>query len=137
VKFGRKIPGLLLILALIASPLAATAWSDDAKLSSSVPALLSPAAPAQPAAACHAHDQTIPHSPDPRSPRPPAPSSYQCCLTGHDAALAQTPYSPVPLALSAVVVFQTDAGHTGPSPDDLSVTRVLSTDPPRKPQLRI
>lgn len=134
-KFGREILGLLAIVALLSAPLSTTAWTDEAAPSSPPRAVESTSAPVQHKASCHVRDnQTIPDSQHHQSPR--APSSYQCCLTGHDAAVAQTYYSSHTPAQSATVIPQIDPSARR-VPNDLRAAVVLSADPLRATQLRI
>src|ERR1700675_3366166 len=88
-KRVSKIPGLLLILALIAAALPAGSLEAAAAVAMADPASAPSAALDQRPADCPAHGgKSIPYSPLAHSPRThsplPAPVSYQCCLTGHD-----------------------------------------------------
>jgi hypothetical protein len=132
-KFGSKIPGLLLIAALLMATLAtrslAIAVADHAP---------SAAVDERPAG-CHAHGgQSLPPSPLPRSPLP-APVSYQCCLTGHDAAVVPASTSPQPPAQCQYtqVTLQIQSALTAYILGDLEVSMLLSADPPRTTPLRI
>jgi hypothetical protein len=128
-KFGRGILGLLLIAAMVmaTATLATGAWPGADQTVS---------APGQSAAGCHGRsDKRLPDSQNSHSPRP-APVSYQCCLTGHDAAAVRASLVPQPsgqvthLALRVVPVFYLLSG-------DLKVAMVLSSDPPDSSPLRI
>src|SRR5208282_5523741 len=129
-KFGREILGLLLIAALVTATatLPTGAWAESDHAAS---------APAQSPAGCHAHaGKRLPDSQNSRSPRP-APVSYQCCLTGHDAAVVRASNSPQPLAQCSRVDRQFGPSLTTCCLRDLEVLMVLSADPPGPTPLRI
>jgi len=127
-KFGSKILGLLLIAALVTATLAtrslAVAGADGAP---------SAAVDERPAG-CHAHGgQSLPLSPL------PAPVSYQCCLTGHDAAVVPASTSPQPPAQwqYTQVTLQMQSALTAYFLGGLEVSMLLSADPPGTTPLRI
>src|SRR5271156_989865 len=126
-KYGRKILGLLLTVALATATLATDAGAAADQTASSY---------GQSAAGCHGYsDKRLPDSQNSRSPRP-APMSYQCCLTGHDAAAVRASLVPQPsgqithLALRVAAAWYFLSG-------DLKVATVLSSDPPCSSPLRI
>ena len=133
-KFGSKILGLLQIVALAMATLAtgsllAVALADHAPS----------AALGERTAGCHAHGgQSLPLSPLPHSPLP-APVGYQCCLTGHDAAVVPAPISPqFPAQCQGTQVTpQIESALTGYLLGELEVSMVLSADPPGTTPLRI
>jgi hypothetical protein len=127
-KFGSRILGLLLIAALVTAALPtgslAVAGADGAP---------SAAVDERPAV-CHAHgSKSLPLSPL------PAPVSYQCCLTGHDAAVVPASTSPQPPAQCqrAPVTLQIESALTAYFLGDLEVSMLLSGDPPGTTPLRI
>ncbi|MGA6986976.1 MAG: hypothetical protein WBZ01_13055 [Terriglobales bacterium] len=126
-KYGRKILGLLLTVALATATLATDAGAAADQTASAY---------GQSAAGCHGYsDKSFPDSQNSRSPRP-APVSYQCCLTGHDAAAVRASLVPQPsgqithLALRVAPAWYFLSG-------DLKVATVLSSDPPGSSPLRI
>ena len=132
-KHGSKILGLLLIAALLMATLStrslALAAADHAP---------SAAVDERPAG-CHAHGgQSLPLSPLPHSPLP-APVSYQCCLTGHDAAVVPASTSPQPPAQCqyAAVTLQIESAVTAYFLGGLEVSMVPSAEPPGTTPLRI
>jgi len=134
-KFGREILELLLIAALVMSTLATgvRAEADHAASSSS----LSLAAPAPRSASCHSQgSKTLPDSQKSHSPRP-APVSYQCCLTGHDAAVVRALFVPHPSGQGTRLGLGREPALTTCCLRDLEVSMVLSADPPGSTPLRI
>src|SRR5271156_3967009 len=80
-KLVRLSLTLFLIVALVAPTLAPGAWAEADHASKPSARL------AERTASCHAGDGgALPHLPQSHS-QLPAPLSYQCCLTGHDAAV--------------------------------------------------
>jgi hypothetical protein len=135
-KFGAKITGLLLILAMPMASLATGASALPAERASAPSAIQGTGSPEHPAV-CHAHGgKTLPQSELPRSPLP-KPTSYQCCLTGHNAALVQAPYQTQLLVQSSHLKAQIEAVLTTSPFDSLESFTVISTDPPGKTPLRI
>ena len=127
-KIGSKILALLLIAALVTAPLAARS------LALAVANHAPSAAVDERPAGCHAHGgQSLPLSPL------PAPVSYQCCLTGHDAAVVPASTSPQPPAQCqyAQVTLQIQSALTAYSLGGLEVSLLLSGDPPGTTPLRI
>jgi len=130
-NFARKILGLLLIAAFVVAPLATGALAESDHASSPL------AMPAQRPAACHVHggethlDSHLLHS------RRPAPVSYQCCLTGHQAAVVQASYSPQPSFQSSHSIRLIESAPTACCLEGLEVLMVLSADPPGTTPLRI
>ncbi len=131
-KFGSKILGLLLIAALVMatrSLAVAVAGADNTP---------SAAVDERPAG-CHAHGgQSLPLSPLPHSPLP-APVNYQCCLTGHDAAVVSASTSPQRPAQCqyAQVTLQIQSALTAYFLGGLEISMLLSADPPGTNPLRI
>ena len=122
-NYGSKILGLLLIAALVTAALPTGA-------------LVLAAVDERPAG-CHAHGgQSVPLSQLPHSPLP-APASYQCCLTGHDAAVVPASTSPEPPAPSAPAPPQIESLLTGYFLGGLEVSMVPSAEPPGRTALRI
>jgi hypothetical protein len=78
-KIASKIPVSVLIAILVTATLADTALAG---IDHSVAMRSGPRA-----AGCHAH-RDLP-LPDPPARHSPTPAKYQCCLTGHDAAMVQ------------------------------------------------
>jgi len=127
-SFAREILGLLLIAAVVTAT-GAVAETDHA----SSPLM----APAQPAAGCHGHvGETLPDSHLPHSRRP-APVSYQCCLTGHEAAVVEASYSPQPSFQCSHFIRRIESAPTARCLEGLEVLMVLSADPPGTTPLRI
>jgi len=134
-KFGSKNLGPLLTAALVMATLATRSFG----LAMAVADHATSAALDERSAGCHAHGgQSFPLSPLPPSPLP-APVSYQCCLTGHDAAVVPASTSPQPPAQCqyAPVTLQIQSALTAYSLGDLEVSMLLSADPPGTTPLRI
>jgi len=130
-KNGSKILGLLLIAALVTAAL-----PTGALVLAAADHAPSAALDERPAG-CHAHGgQSLPLSQLPHSPLP-APASYQCCLTGHDAAVVPASTSPQPPAPRAPVPPQIESLLTGYFLDGLEVAMVPSAEPPGTTPLRI
>ena len=129
-KFGLKILGLLLITALVIAPLAMNALAEAGHASASFVGQLAGLG-ARPAG-CHAHGgKSLPDSPR------PVPVSYQCCLTGHDAAVVPASHSPQPSAPRSRVIQQIKPALTICFLGSLGVLMVLSADPPGTTPMRI
>ena len=130
-KCGLKILGLLLIAAVAIAPLAAGALAE----ADNAAALL--AGLGERPAGCPMHRaKTLPDSQPPHFPRP-APADYQCCLTGHDAAVVPASYSLQPPAEGTRVTVQIEPAPTVRFLSGLEVPIVLSADPPGTTPLRI
>jgi|ERR1700687_696852 len=126
-KFGSKILGLLLIAALL---LATRSLAVAIAVADHAPS----AAVDERQAGCHAHGgKSLPRSPL------PAPVSYQCCLTGHDAAVMPASTSPQPPAQCQYtrVTLQIESALTVYFLGGLEVSMLLSADPPGMTPLRI
>ncbi|HEY6302318.1 MAG TPA: hypothetical protein VIX14_04570 [Terriglobales bacterium] len=127
-SFAREILGLLLIAALVM----ATGAVTEADHASSPLATHAPRP-----VACHVHggepllDSHLPHS------RRPAPVSYQCCLTGHEAAVVQASYSPQPSFQCSCSIRLIESAPTACCLEGLEILMVLSADPPGTTPLRI
>jgi len=129
-KYAPKILGLLLIIAVVIAPSATGALAEAGHAAAPLAGL------SDRPAACHMHaDNTLPDSQLPHPPRP-APASYQCCLTGHNAAVVQTSFSPQPSA-ERVRVTEPIEHELTVSSSGLEVPLVLSADPPGTAPLRI
>ena len=129
-KFGSKILGLLLIAALVTATLATRSLAVAVAGADGAPS----AAVDERPAGCHAHgSQSLPLSPL------PAPVSYQCCLTGHDAAVVPASTSPQPPAQwqYTQVTLQMQSALTAYFLGGLEVSMLLSADPPGTTPLRI
>jgi hypothetical protein len=95
--WGPKIVGFLLIAAVVIAPLTTGVWAEAESAAASQPGL------GDRPAMCHKHQgTTAPVSNFPHSPHS-VPPSYQCCLTGHDAAVVQASDSPQPAASRACI----------------------------------
>src|SRR5208282_105830 len=128
--FASKILGILLPLAVMIAPSTTGALADAGHASAPL------AVPGHPPAACHMHvDNTLPDSSLPHPPRP-APASYQCCLTGHNAAVVQTSLSPQPCNECARVAVQIEPA-LALSSSGVEASIFLSAGPPRTTPLRI
>jgi hypothetical protein len=128
-KLGREILGLLLIAAMVmaTATLATGAWPGADQTVS---------APGQSGAGCHGRsDKRLPDSQNSRSPRP-APVSYQCCLTGHDAAAVRASLVLQPSGQGTHLALRVEPALYLLS-GDLKVAMVLSSDPPGSSPLRI
>jgi hypothetical protein len=123
-KIWSKILGLLLIAALVTTPLATRALAEPDHASALPPA------PVEHPPTCH----TRGGNPVPRSP---LPANYKCCLTGHDAAVVQASTSQQPPAQCTAVPPQIESLLTGYFFGGLEVSIVPSADPPGKTPLRI
>jgi hypothetical protein len=130
-NYGSKILGLLLIAALVTAAL-----PTGALVLAAADHAPSAAVDERPAG-CHTHGgQSLPLSQLPHSPLP-APASYQCCLTGHDAAVVPASTSPQPPAPSAPAPPQIESLLTGYFLGGLEVSMVPSAEPPGTTPLRI
>ena len=129
-KFGSKILGLLLIAALLMATLSTRSLAVGVAVADHAPS----AAVDERLAGCHAHGgQSLPLSPL------PAPVNYQCCLTGHDAAVVPASTSPQPLAQCqyAPVTLQIESALTAYFLGGFEVSMLLSAEPPGTTPLRI
>lgn len=133
--FAREILGLLLIAALgMATLVPGPLTAANHAFGSSAGIL---AAPGERPAGCHGHGrQGLPGSRLPQSP-PPAPASYQCCLTGHDAAVVQASFYTPPSQHWTQTTLQIMPALTKCSFNGSKASRVFSADPPRIAPLRI
>ena len=122
-EMGSKILPLLLIAALVTTPLATRALAAPDHASA-------PPAPVEHPPTCHAHGG----NPAPRSPRP---ANYKCCLTGHDAAVVKASTSQQCPAHCTPVPPQIESLLKGYSLSGLEVSMVRSADPPGTTPLRI
>jgi hypothetical protein len=137
-KFGSKILGLLLIAALMATLATGSLEVAVAVVGTDHGSAPSAALDERPAG-CHAHGgQSLPLSQLPYSPLP-EPVSYQCCLTGHDAAVVPASTSPQPPAQCQYtqVTLQIESAVTIYFLGGLEVSMLLSADPPGTTPLRI
>jgi hypothetical protein len=141
-KFGSKILGLLVIAALLVATLAtrSLALAVAVAIADHAPS----AAVDERPAGCHAHGgPSLPLSPLPRSPLPhsplPAPVSYQCCLTGHNAAVVRAFTAPQPPAQcqDTRVTLQIQSALTASFLGGWDFSMLLSADPPGTTALRI
>jgi hypothetical protein len=129
-KFGSKILGLLLIAALLMATLSTRPLALAIAVADHAPSAALDERPA----GCHAHGgQGLPLSPL------PAPVNYQCCLTGHDAAVVPASTSPQPLAQCqyAPVTLQIESALTAYFLGGFEVSMLLSAEPPGTTPLRI
>jgi len=127
-KYESRILGLLLIAALVMATLTTRSLAVTVAAADHAPSAALDERPA----GCHAHGgQSLPLSPL------PAPVSYQCCLTGHDAAVVPDSISPQPPAQCAAVHRQIEPLLTGYFLGDFEVSMIPSADPPGITPLRI
>ncbi len=134
-KYESKILGLLLIATLVTATLATRFLAVAVAGADNAPSVAVDERPA----GCHAHGgQSLPLSPLPHSPLP-APVNYQCCLTGHDAAVVSASTSPQPPAQCqyAQVTLQIQSALTAYFLGGLEISMLLSADPPGTNPLRI
>jgi hypothetical protein len=125
---AAKIPAFLLIAALV---LATGTWTTVDHTDGPL------ATPDQHPAGCHAHGGESRHGSLPSHSPLPAPVSYQCCLTGHVAALVQASDSSQLSVQYTHVSLQTEPARTVSFLTLLEVSTVLSGDPPGTTPLRI
>jgi len=126
-KYASKVLGLLLTIAVVIAPSTTSAFVESGHASAPL------SGPGDPPAGCHRHaSNSLPDSHPPH----PVPASYQCCLTGHDAAVVKTSCSPQPAAecapLTAQIVPTLPVRGSG-----VEVRLVPSADPPGTTPLRI
>jgi hypothetical protein len=132
-QLRSKILGLLLSAALVMASLATGAWADINHANTAASSTGRSEAPA----ACHAHggmalpDSQLPHS------HLPAPANYQCCLTGHDAAVVQASHFVQPSAQSMRATLPVKFPLTGRLLGGFGAFIVHSADPPGITLLRI
>ena len=131
-----KILGLLLSAALVMATLATSARAevDHASASSK--------AGGEVPAGCHGHGGTAlsdSHLPDSRLPHSPlpAPVNYQCCLTGHDAAVVQASSFAQPSAQCTRATLRVEFALTGRLFGGFEMSIVHYADPPGITPLRI
>lgn len=126
-----KILGLLLSVALVLATLATGAWAEGDHASAP------PKGRGEVSAGCHGHggaalpDSRLPHSPL------PAPVNYQCCLTGHDAAVVQASSFAQPSAQCTRATLRVEFALTGRLFGGFEMSIVHSADPPGITPLRI
>ena|SRR5271166_2828817 len=127
-RFASKLVGLVLI--------AATTFVTGAEADVASKPL---AGRSERTVGCHAHDSGAPSNS--RAPvthsRLPAPISYQCCLTGHDAAVLRASHFAQPHADVSCVHIQAESVLV-PSPiRGMDFSIALSAVPPGATPLRI
>jgi hypothetical protein len=131
-KIASKISALLLIAALM---LVMGAWTEADHADAP------PATPAQHPSGCHAHGgNNLPESSPSNSPLSiprQVPVSYQCCLTGHVAAVVQASDSPQLSMLYTRANLQIEPARTVSFLTRLEVSTVLFANPPGTTTLRI
>jgi hypothetical protein len=129
--FASKIVGLMLIAALSVATFVTGAWAEADHASKPLVGL------GERAAGCHGHDgEALPRSPLSPS-RLPMPMSYQCCLTGHDAAVVQAYHFAQPPSEVSRLTLQIKPAPTAPTMCELEVSIVLYADPRGPTPLRI
>ena len=121
-KIWSKILGLLLIAALVTTPLATRALAEPDHASALPPA------PVEHPPTCHTHGGN-PHS--------PLPTNFKCCLTGHDAAAVQVSALQQPPAQCTPVSPQIQSLLTGYFLGGFEVSVIPFADPLGKTPLRI
>jgi hypothetical protein len=85
-------------------------------------------------AGCHDHDDApLASHPD----RLPVPVDYQCCITGHDAAVLHASDLPWPVIECAHFVVQSDLCASPSFSQHFEAVLPLSADPPLLSPLRI
>ena len=120
-----------LMAALVAPTLAPVAWAEADHASKPSARL------AERTAGCHAHgDNALPHSPQSHSELP-APLSYQCCLTGHDAAIVPAFHFAQPSAKVQDAAEPIEPSPTVPSWNGFEVFTTLFAYSPGLTPLRI
>jgi hypothetical protein len=130
-KFQSKVFGFLLIPSLMMATLASGAWVEVEHGSSP-----SAARSGRPAG-CHEHGgRNSSNFPHPQS-SPPAPANYQCCLTGHGAAVVWVSDSEQPSSLPTRVALSIEPARVVSARGDLEVSTLLSNDPPGMTPLRV
>src|ERR1700679_3220585 len=132
-KIASRIPALLLIAALM---LVMGAWTDP----DHADALL--ATPDQHRLSCHAHNgNSLPQSSPSRSPLSyfprQVPVRYQCCLTGHVAAVVPASEVSQPSAEPTGVIVQIEPARTASFLARREVSALLFPPPPGTTILRI
>lgn len=131
-KVASKILGLLLTVALVMTT-GAWAEADHAPAPASGSTSMSTSTSDARLAGCHARGDRIPHSQRPL----PGPVSYQCCLTGHDAAVVKALHVPQPSVLGVYLALPVEPAPRLSLVSHLEGAMVLSADPPGSPPLRI
>lgn len=134
-KFRYKLLGILLITAVVGTTFArnASAGSDNGAQATANSPMAGEARTDCPVHASHAP----PASPAYDSHNPPTPSNYQCCVTGHNAAVLQA--SSVPLPGSQCAHFVSPARPAALLVTSLHSTtsKLLTSDLPDTAPLRI
>ena len=134
-RFASKIVGLLLIVTLAAATFTTAALANVVRQASS-PDRSSSAEPSEPAA-CHDHDgMTHSHNSQSHSPMP-APTSYQCCLTGHDAEMVRPQQFAQPSATVSPLAACVESVMTVSRLDGSEASEAPVADPPNITPLRI
>jgi len=141
-KIASKVLGLVMVMAIVTAPLATGAIADDHRQTTSAQATSAKrmAGLDDHRGGCHAHSRgTFPHVPTPDSPSQdsPVPGSYQCCLTGHDAAVVQAPLPTQPSDQSAAATLKSEPPLRECALLGLEISAVLSAGPPLGIPLRI
>jgi hypothetical protein len=130
-----KILGLLLIAALALATSPADVWAEAGH------AFGVAATPGEHSTACHAHMADIPansQATEPsRSHSLPAPANYQCCLTGHDAAIVQARHYQQTCAQFSRFEFEIEPAAALCFSGHVQLSRVVCTDPPGTNPLRV
>jgi len=114
-KRFAKIVVFLVMLALVSSALGAQSFVLYAQLQ-------------ERPAGCHEHGGQAPESDS---------KGYQCCLTGHNIAIPQTPQTTEPIFHNIQSEFLIDSPIGSPATGDLRQLIVSSGDPPGVTALRI
>jgi hypothetical protein len=136
-KFRYRLLGILLITAVIEATFATTAsaeWNNGAQATANSP-MAGEATTDCPVHASHAP----PASPayDSRNHHPSTPSNYQCCVTGHNAAVLQASSVPLPVSQCAHFVSPARPTALGVASLDSATSKLLTSDPPSTAPLRI
>jgi hypothetical protein len=129
-RLASKIVRLLLVATLAATTFASTSSANaDGQLTSAN-------APAEQAAACHEHEVPISHRIPSRPPKPES-TSYQCCLTGHDAAMVRAHQLVQPPSVPTRMVAHIESAIGVSRLDGSQVSVAPTADPPNITPLRI
>ena len=141
-EIASKVLGFLLAMALVTAPLASGAIAADHTQPRSAQASSAKrmAGLDERREGCHAHgSRTFPHAPTPHPPSggSPVPGSYQCCLTGHDAAVVQASLSTQPSDQSVAVALKSEPPLRECALLALEISAALSAGPPLRTPLRI
>src|SRR6267154_4637085 len=136
-KLKKRLLGILLITAVVGATFArnlSAEWENGAEATANSPI------PGEATADCPVHaSHAPPASPayDSRTHNPSAPSNYQCCVTGHNAAVLQSSVLPLPVSQCAYSVLPANpTALLVPFPHS-ATSKLLTSVPPNTAPLRI